>query len=182
MVKVSLVIDFEIPEELPEIYLESQSCQFVGDKDGPVDLPGAMADLERYVRTSMFGNRPILGVMKIYYDDVLVGFSFPRVILEQEYKVFKLKGAKEYYRIGTIYIAKEYRGHGIVKETIRQFRQAYPNMLWTCNSLNTASEATALSGGLKFSHNIYVRPEKKWEFHPVEDQVRIDKVYKTEVH
>lgn len=181
MVKVSLVIDFEIPEGLAEIYLESQSCPYVGDKEGPRDLQGANADLERYVNTNQYGNRPILGIMKIYHYGILVGFSFPRAIMEKEYKVFKLNGDKPFYRIGTIYISKAFRGLGIVKETIRQFKEIYPNMLWTCNSLNTASEATALSGGLEFSHHIYVRPERKWEFHPVEDQVRIDNVYKTEV-
>lgn len=178
---VELVIDFTIPEGLSELYAESSDCQYVGSNDGAMDAETALTNLERYATTKKYGAFERIGIMKIYKDGVLVGFSLPRDIKEKEHKVFLLPENTQWYRIGTVYIGKAYRGRGIMRDAIKKFKELYPNLLWTCNETNIGSRMSALSGGLIMSHHIYVGENKYWEHKPFDGMIRTDLVFKSEV-
>ena len=178
---IELVIDFNIPEGLAELYAESSDCEYVGNKDGVLSVEEAATNLMRYAETKKYGAFERLGIMKIYKDDVLVGFSMPRDIKEKEHKVFLLPEDTQWYRIGTVYIGKAYRGKGIMSGAILKFKEMYPNLLWTCNETNTGSHKSALAGGLTLSHKVYVGKERYWEHQPFDGMIRTDLVFKSEV-
>lgn len=178
---LQLVIDFDIPKDLADIYAESSTCTYVGNKDGELSVAEAQLKLEQYAATKTYGAFERLGIMKIYVDAVLVGFSMPRVIKVKEHKVFMLEEEEVWYRIGTVYIAKAFRGQGIMRDTIREFKKIYPNLLWTCNEKNRASMYSAAAGGLVHSHNIYVGEDKYWEHQPFEGMIRTDLVFKSKL-
>lgn len=174
---IRLAIDFEITPELVKLYAASTHCPFVGEKDGPYCETRAGFELERIAKHKKYGSFERLGIMKIFWDDVLVGFSLPRMIAEREHNVFKLPENCTYYRVGTVYIDQEHRGKGIMAMAIKQFVSMYPNVVWTCDGKNISSQKSALRGGLKFSHLIYFKSREEWSFEPMEDCVRVSHVY-----
>lgn len=176
-IRTTFQIDFNICPRLIKLYADSSNDMFVGEKDGPYDIVKAEEMLNKYAATKMYGNHHRDGFMKIFYGPVLVGFSFPRVIHPKEHKAFKLEEGVTYHRIGTVYIDKQYRGKGIMAETIKEFRKQFPNVVWVCNTLNSASKATALKGGLKFSHKLYVKDTENWAFEPFEGMVSVTEIY-----
>lgn len=178
---LSLLIDWSTPNDLAEIYAESTDCEFVGNKDGVLTVEEATANLQRYASTKKYGNFERLGIMKIFHEGELVGFSMPRKIEAKENKIFKLEEDSTYHRIGTVYIAKAHRGKGIMTKAIKEFIKQYGNVLWVHNELNVASGKAAMAGGLKYSHSIHVAENREWTFNPNPNQIRVDKVYKSEV-
>lgn len=178
---INLVIDFEISEGLAALYAESSTDEFIGNKEGKLTVAEAFAKLQVYAATKTYGAFERMGFMKIYKNDVLVGFSMPREIKEREHKVFLLEEEEGWYRIGTVYIAKVFRGQGIMRDTIHEFKKIYPNLLWTCNEKNRASMHSAIAGGLVHSHNIYVGEDKYWEHQPFEGMIRTDLVFKSKL-
>lgn len=178
---LTLLIDWSIPTGLAEIYSESSDCEFVGNKEGALTVEEAYASLQKYVNTKTYGNFERLGIMKIFHNSVLVGFSMPRELKDKECNVFKLVEGITYYRIGTVYIAKAHRGKGIMSNVIKEFVKKYTNVIWTHNEQNILSRKAALSGGLKYSHDIYVGDNRTWTFSPNPNQIRVDIVYKSEV-
>lgn len=174
-----LIIDFEIPDRLVGLYAESSTCAYVGNKEGELSIEQAAANLQRYAETKTYGAFERIGFMKIYKGDTLVGFSMPREIKAKENAVFLLEEGSQWYRIGTVYIAKQYRRQGIMRETIKEFVKLYPNVLWTCNATNTASYNSALSGGLEYSHSVYVGENRYWEHQEHDNVIRVDCVFKS---
>ena len=178
-IQTTFQIDFGICPRLIKLYADSTNDMFVGEKDGPYDLAKAEQMLNKYATTKVYGGHPRDGFMKIFYGPVLVGFSIPRVIQPKEHKALKLDPKLTYYRVGTVYIDKVYRGKGIMAEVIKEFRKLYPNVVWACNTLNKASKSAAMKGGLKFSHKLYVKDTENWSFEPFEEMVRITEIYTT---
>lgn len=176
---INLVIDFEISEGLAALYAESSTDEFIGNKEGELTVAEAFAKLQVYAATKTYGAFERIGFMKIYKDDVLVGFSMPREIKEREHKVFKLPEGVQWHRIGTVYIGKQYRKQGIMRNVIKTFLTMYPNLVWTCNEKNRASMYSAAAGGLHHSHTIYVGEDKYWEHQPFEGMIRTDLVFKS---
>lgn len=176
---LKLLIDWTIPEGLAEIYAESNSCVFVGKKDRVIDLAAALVILQNCASTKEYDGFERLGIMKIYHGGVVVGFSMPRKIEAKEKIKFKLKEDDTYHRIGPVYITKAHRGKGIMSKTIQEFQNIVGEMIWTCNELNDVSAKAALSGGLKYSHHIYVTENRQYLFNPFPNQVRVDLVYKS---
>ena len=176
-----LLIYWSIPNGLAEIYAESNSCVFVGKKDKVIDRTEALVILQSCAATKEYDGFERLGIMKIFHENVLVGFSMPRKIEAKEELKFKLKEDDTYHRIGPVYITKAHRGKGVMSETIREFQNIVGKMIWTCNELNDVSAKAALSGGLKYSHHIYVTENRQYLFNPFPNQVRVDLVYKSEV-
>lgn len=174
---IRLAIDFDITPELVKLYAESTHCPFVGEKDGPFCEIRAGFELEKIVKHKKFANFERLGIMKIYQGDTLVGFSLPRVVLEREHNIFKLLPNCTYHRVGTVYVGHAYRGQGIMFSALKQFITMYPNVVWTCDDKNIASQKSAVRGGLKFSHLIYFKSRDEWSFEPMEDHVRVSHVY-----
>ena len=176
---VRLVIDFVIPEGLAELYAESSTCEFVGNKEGELTVAEAYAKLQLYAATKTYGAFERVGFMKIYKDGILVGFSMPREIKEKENKVFLLEEGSQWYRIGTVFVGRKHRNNGVMRDTIIEFARIFPNVLWTCNELNIPSRNSALSGRLHFSHKVYVGEERYWEHKPFEGVIRTDLVFKS---
>lgn len=174
---IKLAIDFEITPELVKLYAESTHCPFVGEKDGPYCEIRAKFELEKIARSKMYGKFERLGIMKIFWEDELVGFSLPREMVEREHPIFKLPEGLKYHRIGTVYVGKGHRGKGIMMHTILMFKTMYPNLVWTCDDANISSQKSAVRGGLKFSHLIYFKSREEWSFEPLEDCNRISHVY-----
>lgn len=174
---INLAIDFDVTDDLIELYSHSTGDEFVGEKDGPLDLEQAAAALNKIVLTGLYGKYPRLGIMKIYLGDKLVGFSMPRAVVKDEHEWFKLPTSLDYYRIGTVFIDPHYRCRGIMKAVIKQFIATYSYVVWTCDVNNTGSAKSALSAGLELKHLLYFNKEKKWFFEHNEDCVRTSLVY-----
>lgn len=177
MKNLELVIDFEITPELVKLYAESTHCPFVGEKDGPYCEIRAGFELEEIARSKKYANFERLGIMKIFWEGKLVGFSLPRVILEREHEIFKLPPGCTYYRVGTVYIGHEHRGKGIMMWAIKKFVSIYSNVVWTCDEKNISSQKSAVRGGLKFSHLIFFKSRTEWSFEPLEECERVSHVY-----
>lgn len=167
MDNLKIVIDFSINDDLINLIQEASTCPYagIGDGTGDFDFKQAKRLLEKVVATGKFAKHTRLGILKMYRDDVLVGFSFPRQVDLREYEKFKLSVLKDYYRTGTIYVGKAYRGQGIAKAVVQEFKQHYKHVLWTCRDCNVTSQATALSVGLRFSHHLYFDAQGEWSFH-----------------
>lgn len=164
---LKIVVDFDINDALITLVQEASTCPYSGistDQE-PWEFKQAERMLKKVVSTGKFAKYQRLGILKMYKDDVLVGFSFPRQVDLREYEKFKLSVLKDYYRTGTIYVGKAYRGQGIAKAVVQEFKQHYKHVLWTCRDCNIASQATALAVGLRFSHHLYFDPEGEWSFH-----------------
>ena len=185
MSEVSIIIDFEISPQLIRLYSRSSTDEFIGNDQG-FSYKEAETTLKLIKRTHRRpnSNLDLLGIMKIYKSGVLVGFAFPRVIIEKEKAYFKIKNNHiPYVRLGTVYIDKPYRGKGIMKEALRIFMIDYPDIVWECLHDNIASEKTALSAGLEYAHTAYVRKvpgeEPMWKTEPFDSQTNIMKVFRT---
>ena len=155
MLDVSIKIDWEIPPDLIGVYSRSSSDPFVGEKDGPYDFGKAHNELLRYADTKKYGKYERLGIMKIYFKDIVIGFAFPRILHSHEYHNYTLfednrEGAKEWYRLGTCYLDESFRGHGIMQQAIAKFRELYPNVVWSCLESNLSSRKTATLAGLEY--------------------------------
>ena len=168
MDKLKIIIDFEVNPALVQLVQEASMCQYTGIGDGNEELSYKQAErlLKKIATSGKFGKYARLGILKMYLDDVLVGFSFPRQVDLREYEKFKLSVLKDYYRTGTIYVGRAYRGQGIAKAVVQEFKQRYRHVLWTCRACNVASQATALSVGLRFSHQLYFDAKGSWAFEP----------------
>ena len=178
-IRTTIQIDFAICPRLVQLYADSTHDMFVGEKDGPYDLVKAEERLKKYVSAKMDGSHNRDGFMKIFYGSVLVGWAVPRVVDPKEHKALKLDDNLTYHRLGTVYIDPKFRGKGIVADAIKEFRKLNPNVVWTCNELNTASKKAALNGGLKFSHKLYVKDTENWAFEPFEEMVWVAEIYST---
>ena len=178
-IKPTFTVDFGISPRLIKLYADSTHCEWVGEKDGPYDLAKAEEMLNKYASTGIYGNHKRDGFLKIFYGNALVGFAIPRAITKKEHPALKLDVSKDYYRIGTVYIDPAYRGKGIMRETIKNFLDLHPNMMWSCNALNKASHAAALSGGLKLSHCLYVKDTDTWAFEPFAEMVKVVHIFAT---
>ena len=177
MAKVKIVIDDTIPKDLIPLYRESIDDEFVGNGGMEMTDKEIKEELEIYKSTTV--DRLVrLGIMKIYFLGNLVGFSIPRPMAEREYPAHKITGGK-WYRVGTVFISKKYRGLGIMKEALRLFIDRYKNVMWSCNSENIASEKTALSVGMEYSHSIYLGLNGKWDIKPFHGVKLIIKIFKT---
>lgn len=182
-IKPTYTVDFNICPRLIKLYADSTHDMFVGERDGPYDMEVAEAMLHKYATARKYGSFERDGFLKIMYDGQLVGFSIPRAIVKKEHKAMKLDMDTDYHRLGTVYIDPEYRGMGIMCQVIKAFIEERRNVVWACNTLNSASRNVALSAGLKFSHYLYLKDKDNWSFEPFEDQVRVTEIYsiKTEV-
>lgn len=177
MAKVEIVIDDTISKDLIDLYRESSTDEFVGDGNDNLTDKEIREILEIYKSTTV-GRLIRLGIMKIYFLGNIVGFSIPRPMAKREYPAHKITGGN-WFRVGTVYIKKKYRGMGIMKEALRLFIDRFKNVMWSCNSENIASEKTALSVGMKYSHSIYLGENGKWDIKPFKDVRIIIKIFKT---
>lgn len=178
MAKVSFIVDDSVPKGLLDIYRESLSDEFVGSGKQNLTDEQILKDLEKFKTTSQ-GTLPRLGILKIFYLGILVGFSIPRQLIEREYPAFKITDSKKWYRVGTVYISLKYRKLGIMKEVLKLFILKYKNVMWSCNAKNIASEKSALSAGMTFSHYVYLGKEGKWSTEHFRGVVVTTKVFKT---
>ena len=166
---IRIQMDFEVTEQLVELYRRSTHDPFIG-YENPLSLTEAAEKMHQYSTTKRYGQFERLAIMKIWKDDVLVGFSLPRKIAEREYRGFKIEGTLlDWYRIGTIYVDEQYRGQGITSEVVRLFKIQYPNLIWQCEQENINSCKAAEKAGFKLSHHVYFKNKNQWSFEPDED-------------
>ena len=179
MDEISIVIDFTVNDDLIRLIEEASTCPYCGINDSleAWDFNQARRMLSKVVETGKFAKYKRLGILKIYKGSTLVGFSFPRAVDLKEYEKFKLSVLKDYYRTGTIYVAKAYRRQGIAKIAVSQFKQQYKHILWTCRACNTSSKATATAVGLLFRHQLYFDDAGAWHFNEVKKTIAINHVY-----
>lgn len=165
MSPVTIQMDFEITEGLVELYAKMTAAPFIG-YDTPLNHEASLSSLQRYARTRRYGKFTRLAIMKIYHDGVLAGMAFPRQLERSEFRAFQIQYLDEndWYRLGTIFIAHEYRGKGIVADVIKEYRKTYPNLVWMCEAKNIASRKAALNGGLIQQPNLYFRSDDEWSF------------------
>ena len=164
MNQIKLQMDFEIPEDLIGVYQRSSTDLFIG-YDAPLSMTEAKKALERYQRTKLFGGVERLCIMKIYKGETLIGFSLPRIVKESEYKGMKIESGTDWYRLGTIFIDKPYRGKGVITEVVKLFQEIYPNICWQCEIANKVSFNSAIKAGFKFSHYLWFNNEgSQWSF------------------
>lgn len=155
---IRIQIDFDIPSSLVDIYKISTNSSFIWH-DKPLTFEQAEKKLHEYANTKC------LSIMKIWKDNNIVGYSFPRKITDTERKGFKLlNDNSEWHRLGTVFILPIYRGLGIVQEVIRIFSCQYPNLVWMCEDNNIASAKSAVRSGFLYSHHIYFYNDSKWSF------------------
>lgn len=177
---IDIQINWDVTPELIELYSESTTDPFVGEKDGPYGYDRAKVELEKIVDSGRYAKYDRLGIMKIFCGETLIWFSFPREVLQKEHEWFKLNEINVYYRVGTVYINPEYRGKGYMTETIALFRKEYGHVMWTCDINNRASKSVAEKAGLKMTHNLYFNAEKEWFFEEPVNCVRTSLVFSSE--
>ena len=155
---IRIQLDFEVTPELVKLYRDSTESPFLGYKT-PLALDEAQEKMTGYSLSQRYGNFERLGIMKIFLDDKLIGFSFPRQILPKEFSKYKIPGSVDWYRLGTIFIDSAYRGKGVIEEVVKLFRESYPNLIWQCNAENVASCKAAVKSGFYLSHQYYMDEE-----------------------
>lgn len=155
--RVDIVIDWNISDDLVKLVQESSTCTYANilKTHHLARTEEVVSFLNRIVRGKSYAGYRRMGIMKIMMGKKLVGYSLPREVSSIEYARFKLKLVEDFYRTGTIYVAKEHRGKGVAKSAARKFKRQYGKMIWCCCPSNEASRKTALSVGLKHSHNLY---------------------------
>lgn len=175
---VEIQMDFSIPHRLIEIYRKSTEETILG-YDEPLSWEEAEAKLSQYASTRMYGKFERTSILKIWYGDVLVGYSFPRAIEQREYRGLKIDedDTRQWNRLGSIYIHPQYRGRGIIQEVIRQFGVKYPNLIWQCKSHNEASFKSAQKAGFVYSHSLYFLTDSTWSFEKDETQTVFEYKY-----
>lgn len=177
MSRVKIVIDDNIPTELLPLFREAEKDEFVGNGGGNMTDEEILDELKIF-KSTYKGRMPRLGIMKIYFLGNLVGFSIPRALVEREFPAHKITDGK-WYRVGTVFITEQRRGLGIMKEALRLFITRYKNVMWSCDEKNIASEKTALSVGMIYSHTIYLGKDGKWETEPFRGSLHAIKIFKT---
>ncbi len=176
---INIQLDFEIPKELISLYQQASHDKFIG-YENPITDEEAEKHLTRYSLTRTYGRMERLGILKIWLDNKLIGFSFPRVIQSTEYRGFKLEETKlDWHRLGTIYIDEAVRGKGITSKVYELFKQDYPNLIWVCEDENQSSKRAALRAGFKHSHYIYFKDSATWSFDKDEEFVYAHAVFKS---
>ena len=176
---IRIQLDFEVTPELVELYRDSTESPFIGYK-APLTFDEAWEKMIGYSLSQTYGKFKRLGIMKIFLDDKLIGFSFPRQILPKEFSKYKIPGSVNWYRLGTIFIDNAYRGKGVIKEVVSLFRKSYPNLIWQCNAENAASCKAALNAGFLFSHQYHMDEElSNYVFEP---HYLFPKAYKVFIH
>lgn len=176
---IRIQLDFEVTPELVELYRDSTDSPFLGYKT-PLTLDEAWEKMVGYSLSQTYGKFKRLAIMKIFLGDELIGFSFPRQIVSKEFSKYKIPGSVNWYRLGTIFIDKAYRGKGIIEVVVGLFRESYPNLIWQCDAENMASCKAALKTGFLFSHQYYMDEElNSYVFEP---HYLFPKAYKVFIH
>lgn len=166
---LKLEIDFNVTEELIELFAESTSDRFIGDPNNIRGTEWAKAELEKVESTGMWHGFRRHGIMKIKYNNVTIGWTMPRAIYPVEYdKLMLPRGVGDIYRIGTIYVTPSHRGKGIAREVMRQYMETYPNQVWLADPDNTGSQKLATSCGLLYSGQIWFAEDGVWSHLPIE--------------
>lgn len=165
---VDIRIDFEVTDDLIKLVQQASTCPYLNlfsHTDG-VSFDKARLFVEKIASTKKFAKYKRMGFLKIYAQGVLVGFSLPRQICVTEYESLRLPIVRDYYRVGSIFIAQEHRGHQYAAKATMGFKQTYKRLIWACDSTNISSQKTALNAGLKLSHTLYFNQAKAWSFDP----------------
>lgn len=179
---VRLELNFDINDELVNLFKESTSDPFIGEVGGAKTHDWCLTELERIQTTQLYGGKPRLGFLKIIYDDQLVGFSLPCVIKSSEYPIFKIDPDDQntWHRLGTIYVSNSFRRKGIVTKAISTFLQEYKYCIWVCDIRNEASKRSAFAGGFDFSHKLWHRVKGESSLTKLDECERISLVFKRE--
>lgn len=158
---INILIDDSISDELCQLYLDSRQDEFIGDKTTP-SLEEIRTKLSRFISTAE-GEIERLGILKVFKDDVLIGWSLPRKLLAKEGSYFDVDSANvAYYRLGTNYLKPEHRGQGYMTDVLKWFKAHYVNIVWECSPDNKPSGTVAIKAGLYFTHTVYVLGEGKF--------------------
>lgn len=176
---IRIQLDFEVTPELVKLYRDSTESPFIGYRT-PLTFDEAWEKMIGYSLSQTYGKFKRLAIMKIFLDDKLIGFSFPRQIVPKEFSKYKIPGSVNWYRLGTIFIDNAYRGKGVIEEVVSLFRESYPNLIWQCDAENVASCKGALKAGFLFSHQYYMDEElSNYVFEP---HYLFPKAYKVFIH
>ena len=95
----------------------------------------------------------------ILLDGKAIGYSVPRPANPKDLKFAGLPETTEgYWRIGTWFIMKDYRGKGYGKRIMRAFMTAHPKIIYAHEEGNSASKAIAEAVGLKYTLTYFKSP------------------------
>ncbi len=166
---INCQLNFHIDPELIELYKQSTHDPFLMPLTGPKSYDECELDMNTYSSLHAHAGFQRLGIWKIYLGDRLVGYSFPRELGPNDYKKYNILSTKRYYRMGQIYVLPDFRGRGIATEAARQFIQRYPNIVWSHQKMNIASQRVAEHLGLRQTALLYIDHDLKWHHVPIDD-------------